>query len=109
LWKYQLKFYLEYDEETRMFKSIKVTEEVYSILKALAVEEKKSLSDVIMDMCSTSGRNQKPESCIDSLESKIDELNALICSSGLLKASEQRIKGRGRDSNPRRGLHRAIG
>jgi len=40
---------------------IRLDEEVYSFIKARAVEEKKSLSDVIKAMYSTSGGNQTLE------------------------------------------------
>ncbi|MGZ4882013.1 MAG: hypothetical protein ACXV7G_13300, partial [Halobacteriota archaeon] len=79
-----------------MFKSIKVTEEVYSMLKALAVEEKKSLSNVILATCSTSGRTPTLENRVSTLESEIAELkSSLLLNEGpkLHKIKKQRAEG----------------
>ncbi len=60
----------------------------------------------VVDNCCTTMQNPDVENRLYQLESQIAELKSLI----LQKASEadayKEKKGRGRDSNPRRGLHR---
>ncbi len=74
-----------------------------------ATEEGKSLSAVIRDMCSTSGENQVNEDRFSALESELKQILARLDELESLDRTNQKTKGRGRDSNPRRGLHRAIG
>jgi hypothetical protein len=60
---------------------------------------------------------QQPERGLDqrlsAIESKIAELKSILFNDNVQKTTQftkdKKIKGRGRDSNPRRGLHRAIG
>ena len=54
----------------------------------------------------TESRLSTLETKIKSLEDELIADNELFCSKN---AKEEKIEGRGRDSNPRRGLHRAIG
>jgi hypothetical protein len=50
---------------------------------------------------------------LSALESQIADLKSILLNDNAQKdaqlSKEKKIKGRGRDSNPRRGLHRAIG
>lgn len=46
---------------------------------------------------------------LTALESQIAELKSLILQKESAYDADKEKKGRGRDSNPRRGLHRAIG
>ena len=91
----------------RMFKSIKVTEDVYSFLKERSIQKKKSLSDVIREMYSTSHGNQTTESRLDEVESKINLLMSYLelnIDSNELKTKNERPS---RDLNPSRSLDRA--
>jgi len=53
------------------------------------------------------------DSRLSALETKIQALeDTLIADNGIFSSNDEKkekIEGRGRDSNPRRGLHRAIG
>jgi len=44
---------------------------------------------------------------LNAIEAKIDVWNHLFSKVRALRAPTKKIKGRGRDSNPRRGLHSA--
>ena len=62
-----------------------------------------------VDNCCLQTPEIDTESRLSTLETKIKSLeDALVTSYSALK-TEKKIEGRGRDSNPRRGLHRAIG
>jgi len=90
-----------------MFKSIKVTEDVYFLLKARAIEEKKSLSDVIRDMNSTSIGNQSLEDRLKTVESELKELKKLFFETASSKEPKPKKKRPSRDLNPSRSLDRA--
>ena len=51
----------------------------------------------------------KVDNRISKLESKIDTILQFLKANNPKKLLNKKTKGRGRDSNPRRGLHRAIG
>ena len=61
--------------------------------------------------CCTTFDGAQDETSLSTLESKIQDLRKKgILQGGSYAAHEiKKTKGRGRDSNPRRGLHRAIG
>ena len=90
-----------------MFKSIKVTEDVYFFLKARAIEEKKSLSDVIRDMNSTSIGNQSLEDRLKTVESELKELKKLFFETASSKEPIAKKERPSRDLNPSRSLDRA--
>ncbi len=89
-----------------MSKTIRLTDDAYTALKARSVETGKTLSATVYALLTDS----ETESRLLAVENRISELEALLlskeCQDSTLK---QKTRGRGRDSNPRRGLHRAIG
>ncbi len=66
-----------------------------------------------VDNCCLQPPEMETESRLFALETEIQTLeNELIADNQLFfskNEKEEKIEGRGRDSNPRRGLHRAIG
>ena len=92
-----------------MSKMVRLDEDVYFSLKARALSEGKTLSGAVYALMHTADDHAATEKRLASLESKIDALAYLFPETASSAASIKKIKGRGRDSNPRRGLHRAIG
>ncbi len=90
-----------------MSKMVRLDEDVYSALKARALCEGKTLSEAVDTLMHTAKDHASTEKRLESLESKIDALTQQFCETTSSAAPREKIKGRGRDSNPRRGLHRA--
>ena len=90
-----------------MFKSIKVTEDVYLFLKARANEKKKSLSDVIRDLYSTKSVNQTTEKRFSDLESELNTILTRLDNLESLNELKPKNKRPSRDLNPSRSLDRA--
>jgi len=86
---------------------VRLDEDVYFALKARAFCEGKTLSKAVDTLMHTADDHAATEKRLASLESKIDELTHHFPETASSAASKRKTKGRGRDSNPRRGLHRA--
>lgn len=70
-------------------------------------------TDEKVDNCCATTPELEYEDHVKDLESRIEDLENTIFNNkdfiGVKIEKDKKIKGRGRDSNPRRGLHRAIG
>ncbi len=70
-------------------------------------------TDQRVDNCCTTLDYLRVESRLNALETKIEELRGFFNEKESVGANDigndRKTRGRGRDSNPRRGLHRAIG
>ncbi|MGZ4947205.1 MAG: hypothetical protein ACXV5N_12620 [Halobacteriota archaeon] len=85
-----------------MSKTIRLTDDVYAALKSRSVKKGKTLSETVYALLEDS----ETESRISAVEIRISELESLLLSKEHQKPTlKQKTKGRGRDSNPRRGLH----
>jgi hypothetical protein len=91
-----------------MSKIVRLDEDVYFALKARTSKEGKTLSKAVHTLMHTADYNVATEKRLDSLESKIKELKSLLFSKESSSYYENQKQSRGRDSNPRHGLHRAV-
>ncbi len=90
-----------------MYKSIRVTEDVYSCIKTRATKEGKSLSAVIRDLCSTSGENQADTDRLSAVESELKQILNRLDDLESLETTKTKNKRPSRDLNPSRSLDRA--
>ncbi len=90
-----------------MSKMVRLDEDVYFALKACALREDKTLSEVVITLMHTADYHAATEKRLASLESKINALTHYFSGTASSAPSISKKERPSRDLNPSRSLDRA--